>query len=41
LLQAQASGAQVIALPNAGGDTVNTIKQAGDFNIREKQRLVA
>ena len=41
LLQAQASGAQVIALANAGGDTVNTIKQAGDFNIREKQRLVA
>ena len=41
LLQAQASGAQVIALANAGGDTVNTIKQAGDFNIGEKQRLVA
>ncbi len=41
LLQAQASGAQVIGLANAGGDTVNTIKQAGDFNIRAKQRLVA
>ena len=41
LLQAQASGAQVVALANAGGDSVNTIKQAGDFNIREKQRLVA
>ena len=41
LLQAQSSGAQVVALANAGGDTVNTIKQAGEFKIREKQRLVA
>jgi branched-chain amino acid transport system substrate-binding protein len=41
LLQAQSSGSQIIALANAGGDTVNTIKQAGDFGIREKQRLVA
>jgi branched-chain amino acid transport system substrate-binding protein len=41
LLQAQASGAQVVALANAGGDTVNTIKQAGEFNIRDKQRVVA
>jgi branched-chain amino acid transport system substrate-binding protein len=41
LLQAQASGSQIIALANAGGDTVNTIKQADDFSIREKQRLVA
>ena len=31
LLQAQASGAQVIGLANAGGDTVNTIKQAAEF----------
>ena len=28
LLQAQASKAEVIGLANAGGDTVNTIKQA-------------
>jgi branched-chain amino acid transport system substrate-binding protein len=41
LLQAQASGAQVIALANAGGDTVNTIKQAAEFRVTEKQRLVA
>jgi branched-chain amino acid transport system substrate-binding protein len=40
LLQAQASNAEIIALANAGGDTVNTIKQAGEFNI-EKRRLVA
>ncbi len=41
LLQAQASGAQVVALANAGGDTVNTIKQAAEFNLRAKQRLVS
>jgi branched-chain amino acid transport system substrate-binding protein len=33
LLQAQASGAKVIGLANAGGDTVNTIKQAAEFGI--------
>jgi branched-chain amino acid transport system substrate-binding protein len=41
LLQAQASGAQVVALANAGGDTVNTIKQSAEFKIRDKQKLVA
>ena len=41
LLQAQASGAQVIGLANAGGDTVNTIKQAAEFNLGEKQKIVA
>ena len=41
LLQAQASGAQVIALANAGGDTVNSIKQAGEFNLGAKQKIVA
>jgi branched-chain amino acid transport system substrate-binding protein len=41
LLQAQASEAQVVALANAGGDTVNTIKQAAEFKIRDKQKLVA
>src|SRR6478672_4924871 len=33
LLQAQASGAKVIGLANAGGDTVNSIKQAAEFGI--------
>ena len=33
LLQAQASKAQVIGLANAGGDTINAIKQAGEFGI--------
>jgi branched-chain amino acid transport system substrate-binding protein len=41
LLQAQASGAQVVALANAGGDTVNTIKQAAEFKLMEKQKVVA
>lgn len=33
LLQAQASGAKVIGLANAGGDTTNAIKQANSFGI--------
>jgi branched-chain amino acid transport system substrate-binding protein len=33
LLQAQASKAKVIALANAGGDTINSIKQASEFGI--------
>jgi branched-chain amino acid transport system substrate-binding protein len=41
LLQAQASHAQVIGLANAGGDTVNTIKQAGEFNLGAQQKIVA
>jgi branched-chain amino acid transport system substrate-binding protein len=42
LLQAQASKAQVIALANAGGDTVNTIKQAAEFGIvKGGQKLAA
>jgi branched-chain amino acid transport system substrate-binding protein len=41
LLQAQASRAQVVALANAGTDTVNAIKQAGEFGLtRQGQRLV-
>jgi branched-chain amino acid transport system substrate-binding protein len=33
LLQAQASKAKIIGLANAGGDTINAIKQAGEFGI--------
>jgi branched-chain amino acid transport system substrate-binding protein len=33
LLQAQSSKAQVIGLANAGADTVNSVKQAGEFGI--------
>jgi branched-chain amino acid transport system substrate-binding protein len=33
LLQAQASKAKMIVLSNAGGDTINSIKQAAEFGI--------
>jgi branched-chain amino acid transport system substrate-binding protein len=39
LLQAQSSGAKVIGLANAGGDTINSIKQASEFGIMGKQRI--
>ena len=40
LLQAQSSGAKVIALANASGDTVTNIKQAREFQVGEgKQKL--
>ncbi len=41
LLQAQASNAEVVALANAGGDTVNAIKQAAEFGLGQKQKIVA
>ncbi len=40
LLQAQSSKAKVIGLANAGGDTINSIKQASEFGIvKGGQRL--
>jgi branched-chain amino acid transport system substrate-binding protein len=33
LLQAQSSGAKIVGLANAGGDTTNAIKQASEFGI--------
>ena len=39
LLKAQSSGAQIIGLANAGGDTINSIKQAAEFGITPKQQL--
>jgi branched-chain amino acid transport system substrate-binding protein len=41
ILQAQTSKADVIALANAGGDTINTIKAAKQFQITDKQKLMA
>jgi branched-chain amino acid transport system substrate-binding protein len=41
LLQAQASGANVIALANAGADSTNSIKQAKEFGFGDKQKMVA
>src|SRR5580693_8797578 len=41
LLQAQASKAKVIGLANAGGDTVNAIKQAAEFGIMKGGQKVS
>ena len=41
ILQSQASNAEVVALANAGGDTVNTVKQAAQFKIAPKQKVVS
>jgi len=41
LLQAQSSGAQVIGLANAGGDTVNSMKQAAEFGITQGGQSIA
>jgi branched-chain amino acid transport system substrate-binding protein len=40
LLQAQSSGAQIVALANAGDDTTVSIKQAAEFGLTEKQKIV-
>jgi branched-chain amino acid transport system substrate-binding protein len=39
LLQAQGSGANVLALANAGGDFVNSVKAAKEFGITKKMKL--
>ena len=39
LLQAQASGAKILGIANAGTDTINTIKQAQEFGITSKMKL--
>jgi branched-chain amino acid transport system substrate-binding protein len=41
LLQAQASGADVVAFANTGADLINAVKQAGEFGLTSKQRLAA
>ena len=41
LLQAQGSKAKIIGLANAGGDTINSIKQAGEFGIVEGSQKLA
>jgi branched-chain amino acid transport system substrate-binding protein len=41
LLQAQASKAKVIGMANAGGDTINTIKQASEFGISKGGQSLA
>ncbi len=39
LLQAQASGAQILGLANAGGDTINAIKAANEFGVTSTMKL--
>ena len=41
LLQAQSSKAKIIGLANAGGDTINAIKQAAEFGIVEGGQKLA
>lgn len=41
MVSAQASGAQVLGLANAGADTVNSIKQAAEFGLTRKMRVAA
>lgn len=41
LLQAQGSGAKVVALANAGADTINSIKQAAQFGITQSGQKLA
>jgi branched-chain amino acid transport system substrate-binding protein len=42
LLQAQNSGAKLVALANGGSDTINAVKQAAEFGLTERgQKLAA
>jgi branched-chain amino acid transport system substrate-binding protein len=41
LLQAQASGAKVVAFANGGGDMVNAVKQANEFGLAKQQGMVS
>jgi branched-chain amino acid transport system substrate-binding protein len=41
LVQAQSSKAKVIGLANAGGDTVNSIKQINEFGINKSMKVAA
>jgi branched-chain amino acid transport system substrate-binding protein len=41
LLRAQSSGAKVVGIANAGGDTINTMKQAGEFGLTQGGQSLA
>ncbi len=41
LVQAQSSGAKVVALADTGSDLVNVVKQAAEFGLQPKQTLAA
>jgi len=40
LVQAQASGAKIVAFANAGGDLSNSLKQAAEFGLAPKQKVL-
>ena len=40
LLQAQASGADIIGIANAGDDTITSMKQAAEFGLTKNHKLV-
>jgi len=40
MMQAQASGAEVVALANGGDDAINAVKSAREFGLAQKQKLV-
>ena len=40
LLAAQASPAQVVALANSGGDTINAMKQANEFGLKQSGKTL-
>ena len=40
LLQAQASGAKVVAMANAGGDMINATKQANEFGLTQAGQTI-
>ena len=39
LVQAQASGAKVLGLANAGNDTINAVKQAAEFGLTKTMKI--
>ena len=41
LLQAQASGAKILGLANAGGDLINSVKQAKEFGLTDSGQTLA
>jgi branched-chain amino acid transport system substrate-binding protein len=41
LIDARASGADVVGLANSGADTANSVKQANEFGLRQRQKLAA
>jgi len=41
ILQADSSGADVIAFATAGGDTINLIKQSSEFGLKQNGRIFA